>query len=90
MVRKEYPGRGNSVLCPVAGAGVSSERVRKASVARAESADRTCRELRMGPLARATLHRTSWGPCLYLENVRKTGKGEQHEGPAEECASESQ
>lgn len=51
MVRKEYPGRGNSVLCPVAGAGVSSERVRKANVARAESADRTCRELRMGPLA---------------------------------------
>lgn len=35
------------------------------------------------------LHRTSWGLCLYLENVRKTGKGEQHEGPAEECALES-
>ena len=24
-----------------------------------------------------------------MENVRKTGKGEQHKGPAEECALES-
>lgn len=35
----------------MAGAGISSERVRKAEAARAESADRTWRELRMGPLA---------------------------------------
>lgn len=55
MVRKEYPGRGNILSkCPVAGGGISSERVRKADVARAESANRTWRELRMGPLA---------GPC---------------------------
>ena len=74
----------------MAGAGISSERVRKPNVARAESADRTWKELRMGLLARAMLHRTSWGLCVYLENVRKTGKGEQHKGPAEECASESQ
>ena len=55
MVRKEYPGRGNILSkCPGAGAGISSERVRKADVARAESADSTWRELRMQPLA---------GPC---------------------------
>ena len=55
MVRKEYPGRGNILSkCPVAGGGISSERVRKADEARAESANRACRELRMGPLA---------GPC---------------------------
>ena len=46
--------REQSVQMSWAGAGISREWVRKADVARAESADRTWRELRMGPLA---------GPC---------------------------
>lgn len=47
------------------------------------------RELRMGPLAGPCWHRPSGDFAFIWRMLEKIGKGEQHGGPAEECALES-
>ena len=69
-----------------AGAGILRERVRKADVARAESADRTWRELRMGPLAGPCYVGPGEGFVFIWRLLQRQRKDEQHRVPAEEYA----